>query len=142
MKPVDVENPKTRESARESRLRSTARRNPSRMYSVTTVFQMQESLRAEQARKHDDPEEWEMGDPRNGDTSFGQFRDKCGAFVNHPNVSNSTMALIIVNSILMGVMTFDFVKDNSTLEGQLNIFDTVILGVFTIEFALQAICKS
>lgn len=113
----------------------------SKIYSVAEVLKKQESLKAQHAKQHEDPNEWEMGDPCNADTPFGRFRDKCGAFVNHPYVSNSTIFLIVVNSILMGVMTFDFVKDDPKLEGQLDIFDTAILAVFTVEFALQAICK-
>ena len=45
--------------------------------------------------------------------------------------------LIIVNAILMGVMTFDFVTTNSLLRDQLGAFDLAILSVFTIDFSLQ-----
>jgi voltage-gated sodium channel len=48
-------------------------------------------------------------------------------------------ALIIVNAIVMGVMTFDFVTTNPVLSTQFETCDLAILIVFTIDFILQLI---
>ena len=45
--------------------------------------------------------------------------------------------LIVVNAILMGVMTFDFVTTNPMLSQKLETCDLAILTLFTFDFILQ-----
>lgn len=82
-------------------------------------------------------EEWKMGNPRNNDTHLGNFRDKCGKFVNSFYIQTFMTFVLITNSLLMGIMTFDFVTQNSKLQWQLAQLDLAMLAAFTLEFALQ-----
>ncbi len=62
------------------------------------------------------------------------IRQKCGEFVNSTYVQHFIMGLIISNSILMAVATFDF--DPSILNA-FDIVDTVFLSIYTVESAMQ-----
>jgi voltage-gated sodium channel len=67
------------------------------------------------------------------------FRGKCGEFVNGKHVQILIMVLIITNSIMMAVGTFDFVNNNPAV---LNAFDTVdatFLTIYSVESILQVI---
>lgn len=79
-----------------------------------------------------------MGDPRNADTHFGNIRDKCGKFVNSSPIQIFMTFILISNSLLLGIMTFDFVTENATLQWQLGLLDLAMLSAFTAEFVLQA----
>jgi hypothetical protein len=42
-------------------------------------------------------DEWALGDPRNGNSRWGKFRDRCGAFVNSGGFQNaSTLCCLVV----------------------------------------------
>lgn len=48
-----------------------------------------------------------LGDPiNNEDTSLGRFRNTCGKFVNNYWVQVAMTALIVLNAILLGALTF------------------------------------
>lgn len=51
----------------------------------------------------------------------------------------SIIGLIVLNSILMGVATFDFVGDNEDIQSAFDTCDEVILFIFTIELGLNFI---
>ena len=75
------------------------------------------------------------GPPSEG--PLGLFRYKCGVLVNYPLTSHIITAIIIINSILMVVSTFDFVLDDESITNSLDIVDTIFLCIFTLESALQ-----
>eukprot|EP00549_Striatella_unipunctata_P015491 CAMPEP_0118696580 /NCGR_PEP_ID=MMETSP0800-20121206/13933_1 /TAXON_ID=210618 ORGANISM="Striatella unipunctata, Strain CCMP2910" /NCGR_SAMPLE_ID=MMETSP0800 /ASSEMBLY_ACC=CAM_ASM_000638 /LENGTH=383 /DNA_ID=CAMNT_0006595723 /DNA_START=2700 /DNA_END=3851 /DNA_ORIENTATION=- len=60
-----------------------------------------------------------------------------GLVVNDVRFAQMIILLIIVNSILMGVATFDFVTQDPGVERVFEIADTCFLLVFTIELVLQ-----
>ena len=51
----------------------------------------------------------------------------------------SIIGLIVFNSVLMGVATFDFVGDNEDIQSAFDTCDEVILFIFTIELGLNFI---
>jgi len=71
--------------------------------------------------------------------SINQFRYQCGIFVNHTYVQFFVIALIAVNAIMLGLATFDFVKDDPRVSHAFDTTDSVFLVVFTVELAFQFI---
>ena len=71
-------------------------------------------------------------DPGDGfwKTRLGKVMDKAEPFI---------VALIIINAIMMGVGTFDFVTDNPEVEKIFEEVDRAFLIVFTIELVLNLI---
>lgn len=65
------------------------------------------------------------------------LRQRCGKLVNDTRVQLFIVALIAVNAIMMGIATFDFVKDNDRVENTFEWVDFVFLLIFTIELAMQ-----
>lgn len=93
-----------------------------------------------QTNEFDTPSETYARILRKGPPDYGpfpEFRYKCGTFVNHPTVSHIVTAIIIVNSLLMVISTFDFVLNNTPVKRVLNILDKVFLAIFSFESALQ-----
>jgi hypothetical protein len=70
-----------------------------------------------------------------------RLRLLCGAAVNHPRVQLSIIFLIVINSVIMGVSTFDFVTENPTVTAAFNNTDLGFLVVFTIELMMQFIYR-
>ena len=68
---------------------------------------------------------------------MNRLRLLCGAIVNHPWVQHSIIFLTFVNAIMLGVATYDFVKENSTLNTAFETTHLVILIIFTIELVMQ-----
>ena len=73
------------------------------------------------------------------DSDFEQFREICGKAVNNQFVFRFIIGLIIINSITMGVATFDSVQNNQSLLTLFETLDTVFLVIFTVELVLQFI---
>lgn len=72
-------------------------------------------------------------------SSIRAFRDKIGAMINNDIVQKVIVLLIAVNSILMGIGTFDFVTENPQLDLAFNMTDRLFLIIFTIELVMQII---
>mmetsp|Transcript_21689 Transcript_21689/g.45626 ORF Transcript_21689/g.45626 Transcript_21689/m.45626 type:complete len:384 (+) Transcript_21689:54-1205(+) len=66
-----------------------------------------------------------------------KFRLRCGEIVNHPKVQHAIIVLIVVNAIMMGIATFDFVNDDPQVDQAFEITDLVFLIIFTIELGMQ-----
>jgi len=60
-------------------------------------------------------------------------RQKLGKWLKRDDVQFTIIVLIVINSIMMGIGTFDFVKDNPTVSKAFNIIDLVFLITFTVE---------
>lgn len=82
---------------------------------------------------------WEIGDPRNGDSTFGKIRDWCGWFVNCNAIQTIMTILILSNALLLGILTFENVLENEPLTQGLEALDLAILSAFTAEFLCQLI---
>ena len=68
-----------------------------------------------------------------------KFRSFCGKLVNSEIFSKFILLCITINSIMMGVATFDFVHDDPNNLRNFRISDQIFLTIFTLEFALQFI---
>ncbi|KAL7570231.1 hypothetical protein ACA910_020656 [Epithemia clementina (nom. ined.)] len=71
--------------------------------------------------------------------AFHSFRDACGRFINNSRVQTGIIFLIILNALLLGVGTFDFVADDERVSRIFANVDLTFLVVFTIDIALQLI---
>lgn len=71
-----------------------------------------------------------------------RIRIICGKIVENAYVQLGIIALIIINAILMGVATFDFVTDNENVDNGFTQLDKAFLIIFTIELALQLAYRS
>eukprot|EP00986_Skeletonema_menzelii_P016578 scaffold15059_cov146-Skeletonema_menzelii.AAC.18 len=69
--------------------------------------------------------------------SLNNARKYVGEKVNDIRVQNSILLLIIINSIMMGIATFPFVKDNPGMNYTFDLVDQIFLIIFTIESGLQ-----
>jgi hypothetical protein len=70
---------------------------------------------------------------------LSSFRAACGSFVNSNTVQWLVVILIIVNAIMMGVATFDFVEDSPKISLVFEMADFAFLVLFTCELLLQFI---
>ncbi len=82
---------------------------------------------------------------------LANFRFKCGLFINHDYTQLFIMALIVSNSLLMVVATYDFSdgnsdgdsasedENNTSVQDIFNYIDQVFLAIFTLETVLQLI---
>lgn len=66
---------------------------------------------------------------------------KCGIIVENIFFQNIILALIIVNSIMMGLGTYDFVEKNEELNATFEEVDRVLLIIFTVELILNFLHK-
>jgi hypothetical protein len=66
-----------------------------------------------------------------------QFRHLCGYLINAPNVQLFMVSLIMINAMMMGIATFDWVRENPNIDDAFEICDTVFLVIFTIELGMQ-----
>jgi len=73
--------------------------------------------------------------------SMKWMREKCGMIVNHEKTELFIISLIVINSIMMGIGTFDFVTENKTVDDAFQATDRAFLIVFTIELGMQFIFR-
>jgi len=67
------------------------------------------------------------------------LRKACGAIVNDQHVQLGIIVLIIINAIMMGIATFDFVSENPKVDTAFEKTDKALLIIFTIELSMQLI---
>mmetsp|Transcript_19040 Transcript_19040/g.28726 ORF Transcript_19040/g.28726 Transcript_19040/m.28726 type:complete len:477 (-) Transcript_19040:487-1917(-) len=66
-----------------------------------------------------------------------KFRIWCGTLINHDVVQIAMIAVIIINSLFMGVATFDFVTDDPQMQETFKSIDRIFLVIYTIELLMQ-----
>jgi len=88
----------------------------------------------------------ENGDEANESTSsklpswlqtINNGRKYIGEKVNDHRVQNFILLLISINSIMMGIATFPFVKENPDMSDKFDLADQIFLVIFTVESGLQ-----
>ncbi|GAX10990.1 voltage-gated sodium channel type XI alpha [Fistulifera solaris] len=67
------------------------------------------------------------------------FRYRCGLLINDVRVQLFLVNLIAINAIMMGIATFDFVKDDPQVLKIFDVTDLVFLIFFTVELGMQFI---
>ena len=65
------------------------------------------------------------------------IRETCGRIINNETVQKVIIYLIAMNSITMGLGTFDFVTENERFTNIFEVIDKVFLIIFTIELIMQ-----
>jgi hypothetical protein len=73
--------------------------------------------------------------------SLHELRASIGTLLNSSRFQFLIVILIIVNSILMGIATYDFVQENPDASNTFEAFDKVFLIIFTIELTMQFIYR-
>lgn len=71
--------------------------------------------------------------------TINQFRMNCGKFINNDYVQFFIVALIAVNAIMMGIGTYDFVRNDDHLSNIFETIDLTFLIIFTVELCVQFI---
>lgn len=71
--------------------------------------------------------------------TFHCIRQTANKMVNNENVEKFIMYLIVLNAIMMGIGTYDFVTENQEVSDIFDIIDMVFLIIFTVELGLQFI---
>lgn len=78
-----------------------------------------------------------LGDPINDDsTHLGDWRNRCGKFINNFYVQIIMTGCIIGNAILLGALTVESVKNDPALLNALNWLDRAFLIAFSIEVCM------
>ncbi len=67
------------------------------------------------------------------------LRKACGAIVNDHHVQLGIIVLIVINAIMMGIATFDFVSENPKVDTAFEKTDLAFLIIFTVELGMQLI---
>lgn len=71
--------------------------------------------------------------------SVKRFRDFCGTCVNNTHVQTFIVFLILINAIMMGIATFDFVTKDPNVTSLFEVIDFVFLIIFTLELCFQCV---
>ena len=69
--------------------------------------------------------------------SYRSMQRGAGVIVNNARFQMTIVGLILINSIMMGIATFNFVSDNPDAVNAFEIVDKIFLIIFTIELGLQ-----
>ena len=67
----------------------------------------------------------------------GSFHTFLGTLVHSKDFQRTVIALILLNSITLGIATFDFVTENPSMDQVFDTVDTVFLVIFSVELGLQ-----
>ena len=70
-----------------------------------------------------------------------QLRYRCGRIINNEKSQRLIIAVIIFNSIMLGLGTFNFVFENNVLHKTFGTIDFICLAFFTLEMMLQIIYR-
>jgi hypothetical protein len=70
---------------------------------------------------------------------IGKIREACGRIVKNEHVQLVIILMIVINAVMMGIGTFDFVTDDPDVNAAWEKTDQAFLIVFTVELALQLV---
>jgi hypothetical protein len=65
------------------------------------------------------------------------LRESVGRIIESKEVEGIIMLMIIINAIMMGLNTFDFISKNERVDSIFQTTDTVLLIIFTVELSLH-----
>mmetsp|Transcript_28579 Transcript_28579/g.43933 ORF Transcript_28579/g.43933 Transcript_28579/m.43933 type:complete len:420 (-) Transcript_28579:66-1325(-) len=68
---------------------------------------------------------------------FKTFRHICGVLVESPQFQGFIITLIIINALIMGVATFEFVAEEKNIQEGFDVVDKIFLILFTVECFMQ-----
>ena len=64
-------------------------------------------------------------------------RKAVGKFVNSDIVEGTILAMIIINGIMIGLSTFDFISENAAVSQAFDTVDMIFLIIFTVELSFH-----
>jgi len=70
-------------------------------------------------------------------SSEGSYRSRAKNFMQNETVQCVLIFMIVANSILMGIATFDFVDDDPFIKDHFELVDNILLFFFTVELAIN-----
>lgn len=82
-------------------------------------------------------EDLNENDKTSSSDSFSAVRKLAGQIVEHPVFVIGMIVLILINAVMMGLATFQFVKSNAEVSAIFESIDLALLIIFTIEISLQ-----
>lgn len=106
----------------------------SRLRQKLEKSELKQSMAATQKEKLSEREQRETSKFR---TNWLKFRIFCGKTINNDAVQIAMIVIIIVNSLFMGVATFDFVTDDPEMLETFKTIDRYFLVVYTVELLMQ-----
>lgn len=74
-------------------------------------------------------------------TFWNTIRFRCGFIINDTRVQKFLLFLIILNSIILGILTFDFISNTPFLYKCFTWLDFISLCIFSIEICMQIIYR-
>jgi hypothetical protein len=74
---------------------------------------------------------------RRGGAFLGKYRDPVGRFVESRTVELIVQLMIIINAIMIGLSTFDFISQNEPVSFVFDRIDLAFLIIFTVELSLH-----
>lgn len=113
--------------------------SPYASHDVIELISTERSSSSEREIKLPSIEEEENRAPLSLQQRRSELREKCGALVNSKPMDVFIITSIIVNSILMAIGTFSFVKDNPSTLAAFGTANTVFLCIYTVESFLQVV---
>ena len=73
---------------------------------------------------------------KNGNV-LSSSRKAVGNFVNSDIVEGTILTMIIINGIMIGLSTFDFISENAAVSQVFNTVDMIFLIIFTVELSFN-----
>jgi hypothetical protein len=107
---------------------------------VVRLNSLEDADDQEEERKQEDGGKEDSAAPsrdKEADHWFWKARLFCGKIVNNEMAQIIMIFLIIINSVMMGIGTFDFVSDNPKVDNLFETIDRSFLVIFTIEVSMQ-----
>jgi voltage-gated sodium channel len=75
------------------------------------------------------------------DSKINRIRYHCGRIINNDLIQQFIILVIIFNSIMLGLGTFNFVSNNPVLHRAFGTMDFICLCLFTVEITMQMIYR-
>ena len=85
----------------------------------------------------DDDEDDDSNKSPKPESWLRKARMTCGKMVNNEHVQITIIILILINALMMGLSTFDFVTQNEKVSDVFNKIDRGFLVIFTVEVVMQ-----
>jgi len=102
----------------------------------------EQNIKHQRSLSHGQKRQQELNFVLLGNRTFvNRLRYRCGRIINDETVQHFIVFIIIFNSIMLGLGTFNFVLNNAALHWTFGAIDFACLCLFTIEILLQIIYR-
>ena len=118
-------------------LPTTAKNNP-QLEDPKQTWNDHNRKRSREDESHSEISDYD-DDSDDDDHIVWKMRLACGKVVNNEYIQVGIIILIIINSIMMGIATFDFVTEDEMVDLRFDQVDKAFLAIFTVEVGMQLI---